>query len=1168
MLYVRAVYFVAALVALSIRAEVTSRSFSVEVTALVQPSRAEIALSWPQDPDATGYTVSRKLLSSASWGPGISLPGQATGFTQSRIGVGSAFEYQIIKTNKQGFQAYGYIYAGMEVPLVEHHGAVILIVDDTYATDLKAELARLQQDLVGDGWIVRRHDVSRNESPAKVKARIKADYEADPATVKAVFLFGHVAVPYSGNIGPDGHPNHTGAWPADVYYGEMNGDWTDSTVESKQAERFINWNLKGDGKFDQSVPPSDVELQVGRVDLSNMTCFLNQNPSRSEKDLLRQYLNKDHAFRHRLINVERRGLICDALTIGTVDPLAGSGWRNLVPFFGSANVRTVGNFEYLPAVRTNSFLWSHTASGGSYYGSDVIGSSDDFALEDIQVVFTMFVGSYFGDWNNESNFLRAPLGSRTYVLTSAYSGQPHHFYHHMALGETVGFGTRLTQNNKPAGLYPPHNPGSGQVHIALMGDPTLRMHPVIPPSALAGAVTANAFILNWSPSADIDLQGYHVYRAASPAGPFIRITGNKPTPETTFTDNAPVEPATYMVRAIKLERSASGTYFNASQGIFYSTALAANWQARSVPTPPSGLMATTDGKAQIKLIWVDTTGDEDGFTIERKNGVGGDYAKLGRAVEDATGYIDKDVLPAAGYSYRVSAYNAGGESPYSSEISVISPGTATERTSVAFAASDAATKGNWKGAYGRDGYNIIGHSTDYPEYVQVTPRFHSLFNWSLSTSQERALQKRTDADRVAACWTAPYSFSIDLNFNDGKAHRVALYFLDWNGGIAGRVQQVEIIDPVTKAIRDTRMISDFHQGTYLIWYLSGHVEIRITRITQNTVLSGIFFDTDNAVIPPTFSPNGGIFAGQTSVALASVTAEATIRYTVDGSIPGATSRVYAEPFVISNRVTIRAKAYKIGMDDSLEASAIFEPAPVQTVFVGSDTNTQGNWAGVYGRDGYHVIENQVKYPSYVSVTPNGCSPFTWADDVSDARALQKEPGSSKRKAACWYSSTGFTLEFEIKDGRSHRVALYVLDWDSKARVQTIEVSDVVTGKTLDTRTIDDFSKGKYLIWDISGKVRFRLTKIAGDNAIVAGIFFDPAPGRTPLTLSTSELQQYDGLRVRAKGESGQRFVLEATSDLIHWTPLVTNTLASVVGDFLDTNANRFKTRFYRARLEN
>src|SRR6185436_8869270 len=113
--------------------------------------------------------------------------------------------------------------------------------------------------------------------------------------------------------------------------------------------------------------------------------------------------------------------------------------------------------------------------GGGYYTCNGVGSSDDFSTNDIQSVFTMFFGSYFGDWDNESDFLRAPLGSTTYGLTAAWAGRPHWFFHHMGLGETIGYSTRLSQNNN--GLYSPVSSGSRQVHIALMGDPTLRMHP-------------------------------------------------------------------------------------------------------------------------------------------------------------------------------------------------------------------------------------------------------------------------------------------------------------------------------------------------------------------------------------------------------------------------------------------------------------------------------------------------------------------------------------------------------------------------------------------------------------------------------------------------------------------------------------------------------------------
>src|SRR5581483_9905177 len=114
-------------------------------------------------------------------------------------------------------------------------------------------LDRLQQDLVGDGWTVERLDVNRNDSVPQVKERIRAQYDADPAQVKAVFLFGHVPVPYSGDIVPDGHyRDHEGAWPCDGFYADMDGTWTDATVNDTRATDPRNRNVPGDGKFDQS----------------------------------------------------------------------------------------------------------------------------------------------------------------------------------------------------------------------------------------------------------------------------------------------------------------------------------------------------------------------------------------------------------------------------------------------------------------------------------------------------------------------------------------------------------------------------------------------------------------------------------------------------------------------------------------------------------------------------------------------------------------------------------------------------------------------------------------------------------------------------------------------------------------------------------------------------
>ena len=176
----------------------------------------------------------------------------------------------------------------------------------------------------------------------------------------------------------------------------------------------------------------------------------------------------------------------------------------------------------------------------------------------------MFFGSYFGDWDSQNNFLRAALATTNYTLTSAWVGRPYWQFHHMALGETIGFSTRLSQNN--SSLYSSENHDRRSVHIALMGDPTLRMHVVAPASNLVAVANGSGGVdLSWTASPEPVL-GYHVYRAPAAAGPFVRLNSGIIN-ATNYTDPV-ITQCTYMVRAVKLEVSGSGSYYNASQGIF------------------------------------------------------------------------------------------------------------------------------------------------------------------------------------------------------------------------------------------------------------------------------------------------------------------------------------------------------------------------------------------------------------------------------------------------------------------------------------------------------------------------------------------------------------------------------------------------------------------------
>lgn len=565
--------------------------YSVQVSSVIEASPARITLNWSQDTtgEPTSYTVFRKTPEATTWGEGVTLAGSALGYTDTNVTVGKAYEYRIVKVMPR-YTGYGYIQTGIQVPLVDRRGGILLVVDNTFSETLAPELARLERDLVGDGWTVTRRDVRRSDSVATVKNTIKAVYDANPGELKSVFLFGHIAVPYSGQLNPDGHADHVGAWPADAYYGDMDGQWTDATVSYAQtlnrdpvdAERMSNF--PGDGKFDQSVLPSAVELMVGRVDLANMPGRREDGTASfaNETELLRNYLNKDHNFRHRKTTVPRRAVVGDYFGLRGGESFAASGYRSFAPLVGAQNIRNLNReFDgapgvWIPEVAKADYLLAYGCGPGSYTtmgglggtGTYNDGTTTEFVQANARGVFNLIFGSWLGDWDHEDNFLRAPLATDS-GLVSVWSGRPHWFLHAMGQGETIGHMARVAQNN--TGLYQTQiNSAQNRIHIALMGDPTLRLHPVAPAADLLGTQNGSSMLLSWSASMDTDLLGYHVYRAPTANGSFTRIT-TQPVTATTFTDATPAEKGTtYMVRAVKLESTTSGSYENPSQGAFWT----------------------------------------------------------------------------------------------------------------------------------------------------------------------------------------------------------------------------------------------------------------------------------------------------------------------------------------------------------------------------------------------------------------------------------------------------------------------------------------------------------------------------------------------------------------------------------------------------------------------
>jgi len=177
---------------------------------------------------------------------------------------------------------------------------------------------------------------------------------------------------------------------------------------------------------------------------------------------------------------------------------------------------------------------------------------------------------------------------------------------------------------------------------------------------------------------------------------------------------------------------------------------------------------------------------------------------------------------------------------------------------------------------------------------------------------------------------------------------------------------------------------------------------------------------------------------------------------------------------------------------SSSVTIVVNPAAATTSsaaqFLKTDTATKGNWKGVYGANGFNVIEDTVSYPAYAAVTQSGATGHIWQSSTTDSRALERDLKKG-RIAAAWLGSS-FTIDVNLIDQATHQVALYCVDWDSRNRSQRIDVLDAVSGAILDTQTVTSFAKlPQYLVWSVTGHVKLRVTLLGGPNSVVSGIFF-------------------------------------------------------------------------------
>ena len=191
----------------------------------------------------------------------------------------------------------------------------------------------------------------------------------------------------------------------------------------------------------------------------------------------------------------------------------------------------------------------------------------------------------------------------------------------------------------------------------------------------------------------------------------------------------------------------------------------------------------------------------------------------------------------------------------------------------------------------------------------------------------------------------------------------------------------------------------------------------------------------------------------------------------------------------------------------------FPPAQYAASVVQEDRTTQGNWMGVYGKEGYIIFgagahgRDIVSLPAFISDVHHPAS--TIFLPPYDSRALQLPSGGDNQARGLGSGLGGGIFNVAYVDillrsleGEPYFVSAYFCDYDCPAcpkpsallgqvRVQAVAAYDYYSRDTVAAITlVSDFSGGVWITWRYDKSMRLRFPRIAGDNPVLSALMFD------------------------------------------------------------------------------
>lgn len=171
---------------------------------------------------------------------------------------------------------------------------------------------------------------------------------------------------------------------------------------------------------------------------------------------------------------------------------------------------------------------------------------------------------------------------------------------------------------------------------------------------------------------------------------------------------------------------------------------------------PQNLTATASSSEQIDLSWSEDSEGESGFIVERS--IGGSFSPVATLAANTTSYRDTGLTPATTYTYRVYAFDAGAESPWSTHISATTEAVAVQ--------CPEETPQDPANLYFVDGSNLCGSCSD------ATPKHANSMTNPWCTIQHAA-DNASPGDTIYVR-EGTYKEEVTLNVSGTQEHPITL----------------------------------------------------------------------------------------------------------------------------------------------------------------------------------------------------------------------------------------------------------------------------------------------------------------------------------------------------------------------------------------------------------